>query len=70
MLGKISLQIIRFWQKTISTWLPNTCRFQPGCSEYTAQAIEKYGFSRGWWLGIKRIFRCHPWSEGGNDPLQ
>ncbi|MFQ3549287.1 MAG: membrane protein insertion efficiency factor YidD [Armatimonadota bacterium] len=47
-----------------------TCRFNPTCSEYTAQAIEKYGSIKGTWLGIKRIFRCHPWSKGGDDPLK
>jgi len=46
-----------------------TCRFFPSCSEYTKQAIEKYGFFKGSWLGGKRILRCHPWHSGGHDPL-
>ncbi|PIU03456.1 membrane protein insertion efficiency factor YidD [Candidatus Shapirobacteria bacterium CG08_land_8_20_14_0_20_39_18] len=45
------------------------CRFQPTCSEYTYQAIEKYGILLGSWKGLRRIFRCHPWSKGGLDPL-
>ncbi|TSC54469.1 MAG: hypothetical protein LiPW31_92 [Microgenomates group bacterium LiPW_31] len=46
------------------------CRFQPTCSEYTYQAIERYGIIRGSWVGVKRILRCHPWSKGGRDPLK
>ncbi len=74
---KIALQLIIFYQKTIS---PDhgifsklsehqTCRFYPTCSEYTYIAIEKYGVLRGCWMGTKRIGRCHPWSEGGYDPV-
>lgn len=46
-----------------------TCRFSPSCSEYTKQAITKYGFFKGIGLGGKRILRCHPWHAGGLDPL-
>ena len=45
------------------------CRFEPSCSEYTRQAIETYGPLRGGWLGVLRILRCHPWSEGGQDEV-
>jgi putative membrane protein insertion efficiency factor len=47
----------------------NTCRYSPTCSQYTYQAIERYGIFKGLLLGIKRVLRCHPWSEGGKDPL-
>lgn len=45
------------------------CRFQPTCSEYTYQAIERYGIIRGSLLGLKRITKCHPWSKGGYEPI-
>jgi len=47
----------------------NTCRFSPTCSEYTYQAVEKYGVLQGVLMGLKRIFRCHPWAKGGHDPV-
>ena len=68
MLKKICLSLIRVYQ-FFSKYTPPTCRFTPTCSEYAKQAIEKYGVIRGIWLGIKRISKCHPWHEGGYDPL-
>lgn len=73
------LKSIRFYQKYLSLdtgWAKKlfltdkVCRFNPTCSEYTYQAIEKYGILRGSFLGGKRILRCHPWSIGGDDPLK
>ncbi len=69
MLKKIAIFLISIYQK-ISKLTPPCCRFYPTCSEYTKQAIEKYGFLKGGWLGVKRICRCHPFSEGGYDPLE
>lgn len=66
---KLVLLLIRFYQKFISPLLPPTCRFYPSCSEYTYQAIARYGLLKGGWLGIKRISRCHPWNPGGYDPV-
>lgn len=65
---KILLFLISLYQK-ISKLTPPVCRFYPTCSEYTKQAIIKYGILKGGWLGIKRISRCHPGNEGGYDPV-
>ena len=65
---KIILFLIKIYQKISSHTRPR-CRFYARCSEYTKQAIEKYGVLKGGWLGIKRICRCHPLNEGGYDPV-
>lgn len=65
--------LINGYQKHISLWLTSkniNCKFYPTCSEYTKQAIQKYGAIRGSFLGIKRILRCNPFSKGGYDPLK
>jgi len=72
------LKSIRFYQKYLSLdtgpmkhvfHLGTICRFTPRCSEYTYQAVGRYGIIYGLWLGIKRIVRCHPWNKGGFDPI-
>ena len=69
MIKKIALLMVRSYQRIISPILPKSCRFYPTCSEYTYQAIEKYGFVKGMYLGIRRILKCHPFHSGGSDPL-
>lgn len=69
----ILILMITFYQKYISKWLSSkniNCKFYPTCSEYTKQAIQKYGVIKGCFLGIKRILRCNPFSKGGYDPLK
>jgi putative membrane protein insertion efficiency factor len=61
--------IITIYQKAISPLFGGRCRFYPTCSEYTKEAIAKYGVLRGGKLGIKRILRCHPFNPGGYDPV-
>ncbi|HSG65387.1 MAG TPA: membrane protein insertion efficiency factor YidD [Gammaproteobacteria bacterium] len=63
------LAVIRAYQLVLSPWLGRACRFEPTCSEYTAQAIERHGPLRGTWLGLRRICRCHPWGDSGYDPV-
>lgn len=69
---KLLLWLIKGYQKHISLWLESKnihCKFYPTCSEYTKQAIEKYGAGKGTLLGIARILRCNPFSKGGYDPV-
>ncbi len=65
----LSLWLIKGYQLLISPLIGANCRYQPTCSHYAAEAIAKFGFWRGWWLAVKRILRCHPWHEGGYDPV-
>ncbi|MBC7189184.1 membrane protein insertion efficiency factor YidD [Candidatus Aerophobetes bacterium] len=67
---KVVKGVIIFYKNAISPWLPSVCRFYPTCSEYTLQAVEKYGVWRGILLGLRRISRCHPFNPGGYDPLE
>ena len=57
------------YKKGISPFLPPACRFTPTCSEYAAEAIQKYGLMRGGWMGVRRLLRCHPFHPGGHDPV-
>ena len=63
------ITMIRFYQRYISPLTPPACRYTPTCSQYTLEAIQKYGAFKGTWLGIKRICRCHPWGGSGYDPV-
>lgn len=65
----ILVALIKFYQYAISPFLGRRCRYFPSCSEYTLEAVQKYGVRKGGWLGIKRVCRCHPWHPGGCDPV-
>jgi len=65
---KAILALIRAYQRFFS-FPGKTCRFQPTCSEYSYQAIKRYGIIFGGYKGLRRIIRCHPWNKGGDDPL-
>ena len=59
---------IRGW-RLVSRFLPPRCRYYPSCSAYALEALERHGASRGSWLAVRRVSRCHPWHEGGIDPV-
>ena len=63
------LGAIRLYQLALSPWLGRQCRYEPTCSRYAAEAIERYGARRGTWLAVKRLARCHPWGRSGYDPV-
>jgi uncharacterized protein len=60
---------IRGYRLLLSPWWGGQCRFSPTCSEFALEAIERHGSARGGWLAARRLCRCHPWREGGFDPV-
>jgi uncharacterized protein len=64
------LDLLGIYKAMVSPFLPPACRFEPTCSEYARQAVEKYGAAKGTWMGIKRILRCQPFCKGGHDPVE
>ena len=65
----VLLFLLRGYKRYLSPWLPSSCRFDPTCSVYMYQAIEKKGVVMGLILGLRRLLRCHPFSRGGFDPV-
>lgn len=65
----ILMGVIRLYQQTLSRMMPPSCRFEPSCSAYGYEAIQKYGAIKGGWLAVKRVARCHPFNPGGYDPV-
>ncbi len=65
----LALVPIWFYQRFVSPVLPSSCRFQPTCSQYALEAVERFGLLRGGSLAIRRILRCHPFNPGGFDPV-
>ena len=66
--ARIVMLPIRAW-RLVSVHLPPRCRFHPSCSQYALEALTVHGAARGSWLAIKRVGRCHPWHDGGLDPV-
>ena len=65
----LALGAIRLYQLTLSNLFPSTCRFEPSCSHYGYEAIDRYGLFRGGWMAARRLGRCHPFHPGGYDPV-
>jgi hypothetical protein len=67
--ARSALAVLRFYKAAISPWLPRACRYEPTCSLYAREAIERYGLGKGSWLAVRRLARCHPFRRGGFDPV-
>jgi len=65
---KILIQFVMFYRATLGRFMGGYCRYEPSCSQYAIDAIEKYGAFSGTWRAAKRIARCHPWGGKGYDP--
>ncbi|MDF2701371.1 MAG: DUF37-containing protein [Rubrobacteraceae bacterium] len=70
MFRTLVITAIKGYRRFVSPMLPPSCRFKPSCSLYTLQAVEKHGLLRGSLMGARRVLRCHPFSEGGFDPVK
>lgn len=68
-MGTFFVFMVKVYQKIISPHLMPACRYTPTCSEYSIEAIKKYGGFKGGWMAIKRILSCHPWGGHGHDPV-
>jgi putative membrane protein insertion efficiency factor len=68
-MAKFLKLLVRLYRNTVGITLPNSCRYQPTCSQYALNALTEYGAVRGTWLAVKRIARCHPLAAGGYDPV-
>lgn len=66
---RMLLALLRFYRRRLSPLFPPSCRYQPTCSEYALQAVERFGALRGGWMAVKRIARCNPLFPGGYDPV-
>ena len=67
---RVVVALLQFYKRAISPILPPMCRFEPTCSVYMMEAVAKYGVTRGIWLGVRRLSRCHPFNPGGWDPVR
>jgi putative membrane protein insertion efficiency factor len=67
--ARVATAVLDFYKRAISPWLPAACRFEPTCSIYAREAIERYGLARGLALALRRLLRCHPFHSGGFDPV-
>ena len=67
---QVVIATLRFYKRFLSPILPSACRFHPTCSEYMLEAVSKYGVLRGVSMGARRLLRCHPFHQGGFDPVR
>jgi len=67
---RVVIWLIKGYKRYVSPVLPPSCRFYPTCSQYTLEAVQKYGALKGGIMGARRLLRCHPFSKGGFDPVK
>ena len=67
---RVVILALHGYKRVVSPLLPSACRFYPTCSDYMREAVEMHGVLRGVWMGLKRLLRCHPFEEGGCDPVR
>jgi putative membrane protein insertion efficiency factor len=67
--ARIGLAAVRSYQLLLSPFAGGACRFEPSCSQYACDAIERHGLARGGWLALRRVARCHPFAQPGIDPV-
>lgn len=68
-LSYILIAFVRFYQVVLSPFIPSACRYQPTCSRYAVEALQRHGAFRGFYLTVRRLFSCHPWGGHGHDPV-
>ncbi len=66
---RVLMGVVRGYRLFLSPWLGSSCRFEPTCSVYSLQALEQHGAAAGSYLTVRRLVRCHPWCDGGHDPV-
>lgn len=69
MMARILTALVRAYRLLLSPWLGGACRFEPSCSVYALQALERHGAAHGSYLTLRRLVRCQPWCQGGHDPV-
>lgn len=69
MIRQILMGVVRGYRLLLSPWLGSACRFEPTCSAYALQSLERHGAAAGSYLTVHRLMRCHPWCAGGSDPI-
>jgi putative membrane protein insertion efficiency factor len=68
-MNRLLVWLLRGYQLLVSPMLGPSCRFYPTCSNYAIEAVKLHGAARGGWMAVRRVCRCHPWNDGGNDPV-
>lgn len=69
MMQRLLIALVKGYRLLLSPWLGSACRFEPTCSQYSLQALQQHGAAAGTWLTLGRLARCHPWCDGGHDPV-